>query len=352
MYTIEELIQYPYFGKLLSVHALTDILDSLTGLIARPYMLDFIHSLVDSGTPFTLAMMDLDNFKLINDNYGHKAGDGVLAAVSADLRKYMRGIGVAGRFGGDEFLIVYLGGNEYDKIHSFYEGMYQRAEVLRKVIKLEECSPFMTGTIGSASFPENAQDYDTLFEMVDKTLYRGKSKGRNCYIIYVEAKHKNLEMKKLAAHSIYSTVRVVDKIFEEGGTLTEKLKRVFGPLCEDLNISNLYLITQEEQLYSVADQGVLATVQGLDEIVKTDMYEAQSIDELKTVSKELYDVMNERKIESVIIVPVLWHGKNLGYLMCGEANILRIWQDDEHTILYFLSKLVAEHIKEHPEEKL
>ncbi|MBQ7305434.1 MAG: GGDEF domain-containing protein, partial [Clostridia bacterium] len=82
------------------------MVDSLTGLVSRKYMIGFIQHLIENGVPFTLALLDLDNFKFINDTYGHKIGDGVLAGLAGDLEKYLEDYGIAGRYGGDEFLII------------------------------------------------------------------------------------------------------------------------------------------------------------------------------------------------------------------------------------------------------
>ena len=137
MYTKEQLIKNPYFAKILENEDLTRIIDSLTGVISRPYIIGMIRYLIDHKIPFTAAMLDLDNFKFINDTYGHKVGDGVLQGVSSDMIDYLEDFGFIGRFGGDEFIIVNLRDLEYADKKSFYLNMYANFRVLRKNIKLE-----------------------------------------------------------------------------------------------------------------------------------------------------------------------------------------------------------------------
>ena len=89
MYTEKQLSQYPYFAKVLGKNSLDIVLDTLTGIVSRGYILGFVRALIADGTPFTFAMLDLDNFKFINDTYGHHVGDGVLTGVAEDLIKYL-----------------------------------------------------------------------------------------------------------------------------------------------------------------------------------------------------------------------------------------------------------------------
>ena len=106
MYTKEELVQYPYFAEKIEEAGLNGLLDQLTGLISRGHILWFAQWLIEQKIPFSFAMLDLDNFKFINDTYGHHVGDQVLVHVADDLAAYLAGFGLAGRFGGDEFLII------------------------------------------------------------------------------------------------------------------------------------------------------------------------------------------------------------------------------------------------------
>ena len=198
MYQEEQLKRYPFFRELLREAPLSAILDSLTGVVARPYMLRFIRSLIAEGTPFTMSIVDLDNFKSVNDNYGHRTGDAVLTGVCGDLRTYVGERGVVGRFGGDEFLFVWFGGTGYDEVHAFFSGMFRRQEVFRRECRYGDADLTMTGTCGIVRFPKDAPDFSTLFSLADKALYRGKTKGRNCFIIYLPEKHAHLNIPSLA----------------------------------------------------------------------------------------------------------------------------------------------------------
>ena len=107
-YNMENLRKYSYFDKIVDEIRLDEILDPLTGILSRTYALQFVHHLIREKKPFTFTMIDLDNSKLLNDTYGHGAGDKVLVTVANALAKYTNGYGLAGRFGGDELLLIDL----------------------------------------------------------------------------------------------------------------------------------------------------------------------------------------------------------------------------------------------------
>ena len=142
--------------------------------------------------------MDLDNFKDINDTYGHHVGDVVLMDVSRELALYTDGYGLVGRFGGDELLVINLRDITYDDKLRFFKRMYEGKKILRKTIRYEDQNLFVTGTSGCATYPDDSKEYDELFTFIDKTLYQGKNRGRNCYTVYVEEEHKHIEVKDLA----------------------------------------------------------------------------------------------------------------------------------------------------------
>ncbi len=175
MYTEEKLKNSDYFSDILKVNKIEYVVDSLTGLINRKYMLEYIKHLIDNNIPFSMAIVDLDDFKSVNDKYGHATGDYVLEHVASDLINFVGDIGLVGRFGGDEFIIVLFGKNSYDLLHDYFDAMYHTGTVFRKTHKATKDSEiYVTGTIGCALYPDNAKDFNELFLMADKTLYRGK----------------------------------------------------------------------------------------------------------------------------------------------------------------------------------
>jgi diguanylate cyclase (GGDEF)-like protein len=124
--------------------------------------------------PLSLIMLDLDNFKDINDRAGHDAGDNALRMLVDNLRRELRAVDSFARFGGDEFAIILPQANP--------DGAMLVAERLRKRMEKIHVPDFgsITASFGVASFPAHASSRDTLVVAADRALYNSKDAGRNC----------------------------------------------------------------------------------------------------------------------------------------------------------------------------
>lgn len=128
-----------------------------------------------------LFMVDIDNFKKINDSLGHGFGDHVIMTFSAALRRSCRESDVAGRVGGDEFVLFFPG----IKDATWAEGQAQRlVHALNCQCDKDERSYTTTASIGVAVCFEAGMDYDTLYANADSALYTAKLRGKNCYAVY------------------------------------------------------------------------------------------------------------------------------------------------------------------------
>jgi diguanylate cyclase (GGDEF)-like protein len=155
--------------------------DPMTGLSNRRFLEEYVDTLLASAqrhkTHLALLMLDLDYFKMVNDTYGHDAGDAVLKTVAKTMRHGVRASDLVIRYGGEEFLIVL---QETDS-----EGGARVAENIRaEVEKLKV--PLMDGTIlqktisiGVADFPEDSTTFWQAVKFADVALYRAKEEGRN-----------------------------------------------------------------------------------------------------------------------------------------------------------------------------
>ena len=158
---------------------LTEI-DPLTGLLNRRGMMDRFEKEVArqarQGGSLGLLLLDLDNFKQVNDSYGHAAGDLALCAAANVLRSMKRSYDHAGRWGGEEYLMLLPDCSEQDLI-AIAERIRESIQALR--IETGKQTFSFTVSIG-AHHPETPQTLDAMLHQVDRALYAAKDAGRNC----------------------------------------------------------------------------------------------------------------------------------------------------------------------------
>jgi len=163
--------------------------DPLTGLFNRGYVEDrFAVELSRArryGKPLTLAVIDADRFKALNDTHGHSAGDAVLRRIGALLRQSFRQSDTAGRYGGEEFVVLLP---ETDP-----QAAQQKVESLRELVAATPivAAPHgkniqVTISAGLASFPEDGEVPGELFAAADGRLFRAKRAGRNRVVAHSE----------------------------------------------------------------------------------------------------------------------------------------------------------------------
>ncbi|RKX70016.1 hypothetical protein DRP53_06335 [candidate division WOR-3 bacterium] len=167
---IENAILYEEIGRL-------SITDELTGVFNYRHLLDVIKYEIERSRrfqhSFSLIMLDIDNFKKFNDQYGHLFGDQILSALAKLLASSVRASDIVTRYGGDEFVIVLP--------ETTKEQALILAERLRNIVNQHtfEKNVHLTVSMGLASYPIDSQDVFPLIDRVDHLLYISKSKGGN-----------------------------------------------------------------------------------------------------------------------------------------------------------------------------
>lgn len=156
------------------------VTDSLTGLHNHKHLIERLASEVTRAEryehPFTVLMIDIDNFKNYNDTYGHQAGDDVLRKIAFIFKDSVRASDYVARYGGEEFMILF----PETRIDEALIG----AERIRKRLEKElfgngKTRASITISVGIASYPEHGGDHETLVRNADTALYQAKKAGRN-----------------------------------------------------------------------------------------------------------------------------------------------------------------------------
>jgi diguanylate cyclase (GGDEF)-like protein len=162
-----------------------NIHDPLTNLFNRRYGKEVLdresERALGEDEALSVAMLDIDHFKLVNDTYGHQVGDEVLMRLSSIIKSVIGHRDVAIRYGGEEFLLVFpnqIKDEIYEKVEQIaktYEGM---------IVSMEGIEHGLTLSAGIASLPEDSKDINEVLYMADRALYDSKENGRNQITIY------------------------------------------------------------------------------------------------------------------------------------------------------------------------
>ncbi len=156
--------------------------DPLTGTgsrLALQLSLDQLQAGADrTGVPFSLIIVDVDNFKQINDRHGHLEGDRILRGLARTLRSRLRDQDFLARYGGDEFVALLPSTDA--------EGAAELAEELRRRVRLETRVPqgmALSVSMGVVTYPDHAAELARLIDLGDRALYASKAAGRDCVTV-------------------------------------------------------------------------------------------------------------------------------------------------------------------------
>jgi diguanylate cyclase (GGDEF)-like protein len=170
--------------------------DSLTALFNRPYFDQIFEQHISLArrynTDLSVLFLDVDDFKDINDTYGHRVGDETLQKIARVIQLEKRDSDIAARYGGEEFVLLMP---HSENIHAFVlaERIRTHIEQMEMDAGSEQYKVTISG--GLASFPSNAHDSKGLLKKADSALYLAKGAGKNTISFYKEEKRRYLRVK-------------------------------------------------------------------------------------------------------------------------------------------------------------
>lgn len=194
----------------LQYKAETDLLTKLYNKATTEKLIeDFLLSHKGEAHPGALFIIDVDNFKTINDHLGHLYGDAVLSDLSEMLKSFFREDDIVGRIGGDEFLV-------------FAKGISSKSVAIEKASDI--CGAFLrtytnernenfvvSGSVGISLFPDDGTTFEELFKGADTALYATKARGKNSYSFY----QKELQLSYISTRTEIDSSGVIQKSFRD-----------------------------------------------------------------------------------------------------------------------------------------
>lgn len=331
--------------------------DEMTGLLTKQTIMEYIqNAMVNKTSKLSyLCVLDVDNFKYVNDHFGHMFGDEVLVTVADIIKDAVEDCGVAGRIGGDEMMIFVENVSDRAELKSVLRTIRTNVEWAYKGVRDDL---HLSCSMGAAAWPKDADNYDDLFKIADKMLYRAKENGKNRYIIYTPEIHGNpLENKAADVVAVKDSTVGTNKehfIIE----LTEQflMKSIFtvqmtidtvGPMFDLAQVNVLYEEPVYKPMHWRMDGAPLTDI---------DMSFAHSTKfralfnenhlavinhtvDLEFVCPNAYEVLKAHNVNAALIYEM--NNKVPGYVtFFKEGHSSRLWTEADKMYLNLVAKMI------------
>lgn len=232
--------------KLFRQHAQLAVTDPVTGLPNHRALMNALDELLvrsrERGETCALLFIDLDNFKHVNDNWGHQAGDFFLHEVAEDLRRAIPSQAILGRYGGEEFVVVVPNISLLQAGELAEHVRMQLQQALHAWTPSEQSPPVhvrLTASIGVVLYPFHGANRSTMLEAADRLMYQAKQGGRNCVRIAGQdtgaISHTSAHTGPLAytaslqVHALLGLLMVKDpQIYEQGQRIASLAAKIAG----------------------------------------------------------------------------------------------------------------------------
>ncbi|MGN1188237.1 MAG: GGDEF domain-containing protein [Lachnospiraceae bacterium] len=330
--------------------------DAATGLLNKRALIEYTNdTLASTGTGKSyMVLIDIDNFKSINDTYGHLMGDKAILLLAETLVETLDGRGIVGRFGGDEFFVLTEDIPNETQLRLFLKALLSKLR-LNESHKLGDLR--FTLSMGISQYPEAGNSFKSMFALADKALYIAKDKGKNRYIIYRPELHDSVDVA--GSHSEVSGsrthVRTLRKTMKElfdnnPDRLTDVLEEVregFGLGAIVVNYGNgadnvICTSGCGEKLKEISyadSESYMAVLVGDNMLVMNDLTTVLRID------GEIYDKLNATGCCSYI--QVLFGSSSQGrcivtYYVFGTKHK---WSDNEKDFLEIIANAIYSAVK-------
>ncbi len=289
--------------------------DSMTRILNKKAITEYGESAVSAGGQVAIVMMDVDNFKTLNDTYGHLFGDKVIMAVAEVIKKTVGENGAAGRVGGDEFMLVIRDFGDEVGLRNYLRTIKTNVAALfqdKLGINRISCS------IGASRSGIDSDQYKDLVRIADKALYIAKQKGKNRFIIYLEEKHGRFHM----ADEGYDMMEIRDSFYSEKDLNrwnvlladvvlygSSRLEPLLEHAVVTLTIDRLIVLWGKElsmtAISSMGHQGTekertLLENQAYLELFQGDMYMITNTNMLEFTLPDAYGVFRDNGVRSVM----------------------------------------------------
>lgn len=328
--------------------------DSATGLFNKRASLEYSKEILAEGgnDKHYMIVLDIDDFKDYNDNYGHAFGDDVILTVARTLSKNIGIRGMVGRIGGDEF---YALTDNIDTEKDLRVILKTISKNLYYAYNNENEDIHVTVSMGVACYPDDGTDYNTLFKKADKALYIAKEKGKNRFIIYDEGKHgavtddiEGLEVFRPTFKAEACANMISNLMLKLNSKGTAAINEVFDTIKTTFDIDNIQIVSEEGKvLYTdsndnscIKDFSFFKIPDYLRFYNEFFVYAENNVQNMERFSKETYDIINASGVISFFHVAYPDTDAPKLFVCYNIFKGKRKWSEDDKNFLMILSRML------------
>ncbi len=343
-------------------------LDSLTKLVNKASTYRAISERLEQREDSNISAMlviDLDNFKLVNDNFGHLYGDAVLSQVGAALKKLFRDNDIIGRIGGDEFLVFMYGIPDTELVENRCR---QLLATFRDLFEKNAPGLNVSMSVGVSLIPQHGTGYTDLFRRADEALYMAKSQGKNTFVIFNpdNAQPMNetiihtatrIDSDEQPGMADSSFVRYVFRRLYESSDTIGSIDDILSYVGQQLNVSRVYIFENNDDnttcsnTFEWCNDGISPEKDSLQNISYItdipgwpEVYDERGIfycTDVSSLAPQFRDILEPQGIKSMLQCSIRDNGAFRGYVGFDECHVNRLWTQEQINLLEFLSQVLA-----------
>ncbi len=350
--------------------------DSLSQLLnknACKYEIEQYLSRHSQDPQCALLILDLDNFKNVNDQYGHLFGDALITRMAQLLTNLFHSQDVVGRIGGDEFLVLVKGVTDQ---HLLASQCRRLRDMLLQAFHSEVLDLQLSCSIGIALCPEHGSNYYELFSKADQALYLAKANGKNSFCFYQD----NSVIGYM--HSTYATTPIdsdrdpslirndityqIIQVLYLADTFDSAINRILTMMGKRTNVSRVYIFENSEDdsyctnTFEWCNDGITPEIQNLKHVsYETDIPNYQDnfnengvfyCHDVHELPQAAYDIVEPQGIQSMLQCIIRHNGKFKGYIGFDECATQRFWTKEEIQVLTYFSEILSMFLMKYREQ--
>lgn len=343
-------------------------LDMLTNVLNKTSTEKHINECIEvlSDKKHALLMMDIDDFKDINDTFGHIIGDSVLKEFTSNIQRIFRTSDIIGRVGGDEFMVFM---RDIKDVHIIEKKCKEILNLFDSGIVENLNNTNLSGSIGIALYPNDGKSYQELYEKADKALYHAKKHGKSQFVYYDQVENKNVTDEQNLDKKDVSVIETVESF--EGHLIKyiinqlytcvdfdKTIQHILSVIGLHMKVSRVYIIEINEDnselrnTYEWCSPGIRPMKESLQHVTVKErgllkstfdnhgLYYLDDIEKLKD-NKVYYNYVAGQDIKSLLHCSMVENGEYRGFIGFDECIQNRKWTDKELELFRAIANVIT-----------